>query len=165
MCRAWSRRAEECGGGVVHAQRGCSVRANSRTTDGSGQRPGPRKADAAPTGRASLDKTSGTQESCPMSIYATLWTLKFAIDGDDYPNCDWIKVFAQAVPAHVGSPTPGQRFSEKLFSGPLDRTLCRTLHRNSPFPTKCAMRCAIKSCESDPFRIGSSSAAGHLPMQ
>ena len=42
-----------------------------------------------------------------MSIYATLWTLKFPKDGDDYPGCEWIAVTAQGVPAHIGSPTPG----------------------------------------------------------
>ncbi|HSH40154.1 MAG TPA: hypothetical protein VK993_15380 [Chthoniobacterales bacterium] len=42
-----------------------------------------------------------------MSIYATLWTLKFAKEGDAYPGCDWIAVTAQAVPAHIGSRTPG----------------------------------------------------------
>ena len=25
-----------------------------------------------------------------MSIYATLWALKFPKDGDDYPGCEWI---------------------------------------------------------------------------
>ncbi len=42
-----------------------------------------------------------------MSIYATLWTLKFPKEGDDHLDCDWIAVRAQAVPAHIGSPTPG----------------------------------------------------------
>ena len=42
-----------------------------------------------------------------MSIYATLWTLKFPKDGDDYIGCDWIEVIAQGVPPHIGSPTPG----------------------------------------------------------
>jgi hypothetical protein len=42
-----------------------------------------------------------------MSIYATLWTLKFPEAGDDYVGCDWIQVTAQGVPAHIGSPTPG----------------------------------------------------------
>lgn len=42
-----------------------------------------------------------------MSIYATLWRLKFPESGDDYFGCDWIEVVAQGVPAHVGSPTPG----------------------------------------------------------
>ena len=42
-----------------------------------------------------------------MSIYATLWTLKFPKEGDDHLGCEWIEVRAQAVPAHVGSPTPG----------------------------------------------------------
>ena len=42
-----------------------------------------------------------------MSIYATLWKLKFPKEGDEHLGCDWIEVTAQAVPAHVGSPTPG----------------------------------------------------------
>jgi hypothetical protein len=42
-----------------------------------------------------------------MSIYATLWTLQFPEDGDEYLDCEWIKVTAQGVPAHIGSPTPG----------------------------------------------------------
>ena len=42
-----------------------------------------------------------------MSIYATLWTLKFPKEGDISFGCDWIKLTAQAVPAHIGSPTPG----------------------------------------------------------
>jgi hypothetical protein len=42
-----------------------------------------------------------------MSIYATLWTLKFPKEGDEHLGCEWIEVRAQAVPAHVGSPTPG----------------------------------------------------------
>jgi hypothetical protein len=42
-----------------------------------------------------------------MSIYATLWKLKFPQDGDDYLGCEWITVTAQGVPPHIGSPTPG----------------------------------------------------------
>ncbi len=42
-----------------------------------------------------------------MSIYATLWKLKFPTDGDDYPGCEWITVTAQGVPSHIGSPTSG----------------------------------------------------------
>ena len=42
-----------------------------------------------------------------MSIYATLWKLKFPADILDPVNGDWIEVTAQAVPAHVGTPTPG----------------------------------------------------------
>ena len=42
-----------------------------------------------------------------MSIYATLWKLKFPKEGDEHLGCDWIEVTAQAVPPHVGSPTPG----------------------------------------------------------
>ncbi len=42
-----------------------------------------------------------------MSIYATLWQLKFPREGDWYPGCEWITVSAQGVPSHIGSPTPG----------------------------------------------------------
>lgn len=47
-----------------------------------------------------------------MSIYATLWTLKFPKYGDDYIDCEWIEVTAQAVPPHIGSPTPGMGYEE-----------------------------------------------------
>jgi len=42
-----------------------------------------------------------------MSIYATLWQLRFPRTGDDYPGCEWVDVVAQGVPAHIGTPTPG----------------------------------------------------------
>jgi hypothetical protein len=42
-----------------------------------------------------------------MSIYATLWKLKFPKEGDDFTGCDWIEVIAQAVPPHLGSPSLG----------------------------------------------------------
>jgi hypothetical protein len=42
-----------------------------------------------------------------MSIYTTLWQLKFPQYGDDHTGCDWIDVIAQGVPAHIGTPTPG----------------------------------------------------------
>ena len=42
-----------------------------------------------------------------MSIYATLWSLKFPRYGDDYVGCEWIRVTAQGVPAHIGTPIKG----------------------------------------------------------
>lgn len=42
-----------------------------------------------------------------MSIYATLWQLKFPRFGDLYHDCGWVEVTAQGVPPHIGSPTPG----------------------------------------------------------
>jgi hypothetical protein len=42
-----------------------------------------------------------------MSIYATLWWLKFPRHGDEYVGCEWIRVSAQGVPAHIGTPTRG----------------------------------------------------------
>ena len=47
-----------------------------------------------------------------MSIYATLWTLKFPKEGDEHLDCEWIQERAQAVPAHVGSPTLGCGYEE-----------------------------------------------------
>lgn len=45
-----------------------------------------------------------------MSIYATLWKLKFPKEGDEHMDCEWIEVTAQAVPPHIGSPTPGNGY-------------------------------------------------------
>jgi hypothetical protein len=42
-----------------------------------------------------------------MSIYVTLWRLRFPLRGDAYDGCEWVDVFAQGVPAHIGTPTPG----------------------------------------------------------
>ena len=47
-----------------------------------------------------------------MSIYATLWKLKFPKEGDYHSDCEWIEVTAQAVPPHVGSPTPGNGYED-----------------------------------------------------
>ena len=44
-----------------------------------------------------------------MSIYATLWQLKFPRDGDDYPGCEWITVTAQGVPPPYRFPHPRMR--------------------------------------------------------
>jgi hypothetical protein len=48
-----------------------------------------------------------------MSIYATLWRLKFPRHGDDHSSCDWITVLAQGVPAHVGTSSPGPETKEQ----------------------------------------------------
>jgi hypothetical protein len=45
-----------------------------------------------------------------MSIYATVWKLKFPKEGDEHMDCEWIEVTAQAVPPHVGSPSPGSGY-------------------------------------------------------
>jgi hypothetical protein len=47
-----------------------------------------------------------------MSIYATLWKLKFPKEGDEYLGCDWIEVTAQGVPPHIGAPTPGLGYED-----------------------------------------------------
>ena len=41
-----------------------------------------------------------------MSIYATLWALRFPRLGEYHIDCDWVTVLAQAVPAHVGAEGP-----------------------------------------------------------
>ncbi|MEP6664245.1 MAG: hypothetical protein ABJC04_11345 [Verrucomicrobiota bacterium] len=45
-----------------------------------------------------------------MSIYATLWKLKFPKEGYEHFDCEWIEITAQAVPPHIGSPTPGNSY-------------------------------------------------------
>ena len=47
-----------------------------------------------------------------MSIYATLWMLKFPRQGHAVPGCDWIRVSAQGVPPHIGAPTPGPGYED-----------------------------------------------------
>lgn len=45
-----------------------------------------------------------------MSIYATLWNLRFPATGDDFTGCDLVEVTAQGVPPHIGTPTPGHGY-------------------------------------------------------
>jgi len=47
-----------------------------------------------------------------MSIYSTLWKLKFPDEGDYYIGCNWIEVTAQGVPPHIGTPTSGMGCEE-----------------------------------------------------
>ena len=48
-----------------------------------------------------------------MSIYATLWRLKFPRYGDDHTGCEWIEVIAQGVPAHIGASPSGRTDDEQ----------------------------------------------------
>lgn len=41
-----------------------------------------------------------------MSIYATLWALRFPQSGDFHAGSDWVTVLAQGVPAHIGAEFP-----------------------------------------------------------
>ena len=50
-----------------------------------------------------------------MSIYGTLWTLRFPRFGDDHYGCNWIDVLAQGVPEHIGR-DGGDAFAEFLPS-------------------------------------------------
>ncbi len=42
-----------------------------------------------------------------MSIYATLWSIQIQAPASPSTMPRWGKVIAQAVPPHIGSPTPG----------------------------------------------------------
>jgi len=42
-----------------------------------------------------------------MSIYSTLWVLRFPRFGDSHTGCEWVEVTGQGVPAHVGTPSLG----------------------------------------------------------
>jgi hypothetical protein len=48
-----------------------------------------------------------------MSIYATLWRLRFPRYGDDHTGCGWIEVMAQGVPTHIGASSPGRAGQEE----------------------------------------------------
>jgi hypothetical protein len=45
-----------------------------------------------------------------MSIYATLWRLQFPRFGDDHSGCEWVEIWAQGVPGHIGTPSPGHGY-------------------------------------------------------
>jgi hypothetical protein len=47
-----------------------------------------------------------------MSIYATLWVLKFPALGDAYSGCDWETVMGQGVAGHIGTPSPGHGYED-----------------------------------------------------
>ena len=47
-----------------------------------------------------------------MSIYATLWTIQIQDPASPFTAPRWVKVTAQVVPAHNGSPTPGCGYEE-----------------------------------------------------
>lgn len=47
-----------------------------------------------------------------MSIYATHWVLKFPRHGDAHTDCEWVEVFGQGVPAHIGTPSPGHGYED-----------------------------------------------------
>jgi hypothetical protein len=51
-----------------------------------------------------------------MSIYATLWAVRFPSFGQFYIGCGWVTIIAQGVPAHVGAEAPDQY---ALFLPPL----------------------------------------------
>lgn len=42
-----------------------------------------------------------------MSIYATLWSIQIQDPAAPFASPRWVEVTAQAVPPHIGSPTPG----------------------------------------------------------
>jgi hypothetical protein len=42
-----------------------------------------------------------------MSIYATLWSIQVRDPASSWTSPRWVEVTAQAVPPHIGSPTPG----------------------------------------------------------
>jgi hypothetical protein len=59
-----------------------------------------------------------------MSIYATLWGLKFPRLGEFHSGCEWVTVLAQAVPAHVGADGPDPYAS---FLPPLNGSIAKDI--------------------------------------
>jgi hypothetical protein len=86
-----------------------------------------------------------SEEVC-MSIYATLWRLKFPRDGDDYLGCEWITVIAQGVPPHIGSPTPGCGYED---GDPFAAFLPPPVHTNEDGESEC-MRAVVFVTENTP---------------
>jgi hypothetical protein len=81
-----------------------------------------------------------------MSIYATLWQLKFPRDGDDYLGCEWITVIAQGVPPHIGSPTLGCGYED---GDPYAAFLPPPLHTNADGEAE-SMRAVVFVTENTP---------------
>lgn len=61
-----------------------------------------------------------------MSIYATLWALKFPRFGEYHSGCEWVTLLAQAVPAHIGSEYASMPFAA------LHTRLCDALRGERP---------------------------------
>ena len=87
-----------------------------------------------------------------MSIYATLWRLKFPWDGDDYLGCEWITVVAQGVPPHIGSPTPDCGYED---SDPFAAFLSPPVHTNEDGESE-YLRAAVFVTENTPKGTGRS---------
>jgi hypothetical protein len=45
-----------------------------------------------------------------VSIYATYWVLRFPRFGYVHRGCEWVEVIGQGVPAHIGTPSPGNGY-------------------------------------------------------
>jgi hypothetical protein len=72
----------------------------------------------------------------PRGVAATLWQLRFPRTGDAYEGCEWVDVFAQGVPAHIRTPTPGYGYGSMRLSPMLPvRVYCRS--RSSRDLTRC----------------------------
>lgn len=54
---------------------------------------------------------SPAKRAATMSIYATLWHLRFPREGEADVDGEWIDVLAQGVPGRIGTPTPGYGYS------------------------------------------------------
>jgi len=68
-----------------------------------------------------------------MSIYATLWKLRFPKDGD-FSGSEWDEVTAQGVPPHIGSPSPGAGYEESdPYAAFLPPAVPVDLHGDAPF--------------------------------
>lgn len=59
-----------------------------------------------------------------MSIYATLWALRFPRLGAYHSGCEWVTILAQAVPAHIGAEAPDPYAS---FLPPLQESIAADL--------------------------------------
>jgi hypothetical protein len=75
-----------------------------------------------------------------MSIYDTLWTLKFPSLGVAYRGCEWETVLARYVPSHVGTPTQGHGYED---GDPYSSFLPPAVPVNDDDETECPFRAVI----------------------
>ena len=83
------------------------VRSESRLLRNSSATALSRTSRTCPTAPSPRESLSAGIAPSRMSISATLWQLQFPRQGDAHLGCKWVDVFAQGVPAHIGTPTPG----------------------------------------------------------
>jgi hypothetical protein len=108
-----------------------------------------------------------------MSIYATLWSIQIQDPASSFLEPRWIKVTAQAVPPHIGSPTPGCGYEEgDPYASFLPRAVetdeqgCAPFHRAVVFVTDGTSKGTVRSPQEyvEPLLVLSGEEYATLPF-